>query len=251
MGSLNHTLGRFGFRTSGGRGRDANPPSNGGNGDGYRPGSYEPAGYYERLRRYRLAVAVFLASVIMIFVALSSAYIVRQGLGEWDAKTNTYRGDWRPLKMPDVLLLINTCVLIASSLTLEAARRNLNNRAVTADLSGVPGVAVEPERSMPWLGITLVLGTAFLAGQYMAWRELLRAGVFISTNPSSSFFYVLTGAHAVHLSGGLLALIYAALATALGRPLMTRRIVVDATAWYWHFMALLWIYIFALLHFAR
>src|SRR5437762_11175515 len=110
MASVNHTLGRFGLRTSGGRGRDANPPSNGGNEDGYRPGSYEPAGYYERLRRYRLAVAVFLASVIMIFVALSSAYVVRQGLGEWDAKTNTYRGDWRPLNMPDALLLINTCV---------------------------------------------------------------------------------------------------------------------------------------------
>jgi cytochrome c oxidase subunit 3 len=72
-----------------------------------------------------------------------------------------------------------------------------------------------------------------------------------ATNTSSSFFYMLTGVHAVHLVGGILALLYAGMTTWLHRPPETRRIVVDVTAWYWHFMGLLWIYIFALLYFAR
>jgi cytochrome c oxidase subunit 3 len=229
----------------------ANPPPNGGDGEPYRPGRNEPAGYYERLRRYRLAVGVLLLSVIMIFVALTSAYIVREGMGQYDVTTHSYVYDWKPVQLPNALLLLNTAVLLLSSFTLEMARRNLNARAVTAGLSGLPGVAVEPERSMPWLGITLVLGLGFLTGQYMAWRELQHEGLFLATNPSSSFFYVLTGAHAAHLMGGLVALLYAALATTLGKSLATRRVVVDATSWYWHFMAVLWIYIFALLHFGR
>lgn len=245
MGTLKQSVGIRGN----GNGNDL--PNGGGGGDRYRPGRYEPAGYYERLRRYRLAVGVLLLSVIMIFVALTSAYIVRAGMGTYDAVTRSYVYDWKPVQLPNALLLLNTAVLVLSSLTLEAARRNLNARAVTAGLTGVPGVAVEPERSTPWLGITLVLGFAFLAGQYMAWRELRHQGLFLATNPSSSFFYVLTGAHAAHLIGGIVALLYAAFATTFGKSLATRRIVVDAAGWYWHFMAALWIYIFALLHFGR
>ena len=245
MGTLKHSVGIHGT------GRAENPPNGGGDNGGYRPGRHEPAGYYERLRRYRLAVGVLLLSVIMIFVALSSAYIVRAGMGNFDPVTHTYVYDWKPIQLPNLLLLLNTAVLLLSSFTLEMARRNLNARAVTAGLSGLPGVAVEPERSTPWLGITLILGMGFLAGQYMAWRVLRAEGLFLATNPSSSFFYVLTGAHAAHLIGGLIALLYAAFAVTLGKSLATRRVVVDAASWYWHFMAVLWIYIFALLHFGR
>ncbi len=80
---------------------------------------------------------------------------------------------------------------------------------------------------------------------------MARRGFFLSSTPSSSFFYVLTGMHALHLAGGILALVYALAVTSLGaRNLERRRIVVDVTAWYWHFMAGLWIYVFALLKFA-
>jgi cytochrome c oxidase subunit 3 len=85
----------------------------------------------------------------------------------------------------------------------------------------------------------------------MAWRELANRGFCVATSPSSSFVYLLTGTHAVHLAGGVLALLYAAATSLLHRPLEARRIVVDVTAWYWHFMALLWLYIFALLWLAR
>src|SRR5262249_7645030 len=103
----------------------------------------------------------------------------------------------------------------------------------------------------PWLNITIVLGFGFLFGQWMAWRELAGRGVYLGTSTSGAFFYVLTGAHAVHLVGGLVALLVPAVPALMHRPVEAGRIVVDVTAWYWHFMAVLWIYIFALLWFAR
>jgi cytochrome c oxidase subunit 3 len=104
---------------------------------------------------------------------------------------------------------------------------------------------------MPWLGVTLVLGLAFLFGQWTAWQQLAANGFYVATTPSSSFVYLLTGAHAAHLLGGVLALIVAGIASLLHRSLKTRSIVVDVTAWYWHFMAVLWIYIFCLMKFVR
>jgi len=223
------------------------PP--GGGGDG---GSGESLpDYGARLRRYRLGLGAGLISVTMIFVSLTSAYIVRQGLGSWDDAANAYVLDWKPVNIPTVLLLINTAILLASSFTMEMARRRLARQAALAPVLEIPGIASGPELGVPWLGITLVLGISFLLGQWMAWQELARRGFYLSGNPSSSFFYVLTGTHALHLAGGILALFYAALISVLGRRIEQRRIVVDVTAWYWHFMGALWIYIFALLQFAR
>ena len=85
----------------------------------------------------------------------------------------------------------------------------------------------------------------------MAWSELEARGFFIATSASSSFVYLLTGMHALHLLGGIVALLYAGATSLLKKPIETRRIEIDIAAWYWHFMALLWIYIFALLNFAR
>jgi len=232
------------------------PPEAGGDGrddrDGGDDGNSGPEGSgppssRERLRRYRMGLATGLVSVIMLFVALTSAYVVRQGVGVWDEASGTYKTDWRPLHVPPILW-INTALLMLSSVTVERARRSLLAPAV----AGWPGM-LERRKPIPWLGITLVLGTGFLAGQYIAWGELRRQGIYLATNPSSSFFYVLTGAHAVHLLGGLLALLYAAAAPILApsRSLASRQITLDVAAWYWHFMGFLWIYIFALLHFAK
>jgi cytochrome c oxidase subunit 3 len=95
------------------------------------------------------------------------------------------------------------------------------------------------------------MGSAFLVGQWMAWRELHVRGFFLDTNPSSSFVFVLTIAHALHLAGGMIALLWAAGSSLLHRAIESRRIAIDITAWYWHFMAVLWIYIFLLLGLAR
>jgi cytochrome c oxidase subunit 3 len=115
----------------------------------------------------------------------------------------------------------------------------------------IPGISLGDEKSFPWLGLTVLLGFGFLAGQWLAWGELHSRGFYVDTNPSSSFTFLLTIAHAIHLTGGLIALLCAVGASLLHKPVESRRIVVDITAWYWHFMAVLWIYVFALLGFAR
>lgn len=104
---------------------------------------------------------------------------------------------------------------------------------------------------MPWLAMTLVLGLLFLFGQWTAWKQLAASGFYVSSTPSSSFVYLLTGTHAVHLMGGILALFVASIAALFRKASARRSIVIDVTAWYWHFMAGLWVYILCLLEFAR
>src|SRR5580698_8334198 len=167
---------------------------------------------------------VVLASITMTFAAFTSALIVRQGGAN----------DWKHLTLPPILYL-NTLVLIASSITLEVARRQLG-----AYMKG-PRDQTAPSR---WLYITLSLGLLFVAGQYVAWLQLRAQGLFLATNPNSSFFYVLTGIHALHVSGGL-----AGLTRVIRRlnKLVLRKSTLDATSHYWHFMGALWVYLLLLL----
>jgi len=224
------------------------PPSFRGGGDGRGGGAPD---YGERLRRARLGLAVGITPVIMLFVSFTSAYIVRQGLPTFDLQTNSYIRDWLPVNLPWALLLVNSFVLLASSVTMEFARRDMACQAALAPLKSIPGVSLGDEKTFPWLGSTLLMGMGFLVGQYVAWRVLADRGFYLATSASSSFVYLLTGMHAIHLAGGVIALGYASLTALLHRPVEARRIVVDIAAWYWHFMALLWIYIFALLAIAR
>jgi cytochrome c oxidase subunit 3 len=85
----------------------------------------------------------------------------------------------------------------------------------------------------------------------MAWRELAANGFYVSSSPSSSFVYLLTGMHGVHLLGGVVALLVAGFASGLRRTADSQFILVDVTGWYWHFMALLWVYILCLLEFVH
>ncbi len=206
--------------------------------------------YATRLRRARLGLLVALTPVFMLFVSFTSAYIVRQGLPTLDPRTNLLVRDWIPVKLP-ALLLVNTCVLLLSSVGMELARRQTKGEVALTQTASIPGVSLGGENKAPWLEMTLALGLLFLFGQWMAWRQLAAQGFYVSTTPSSSFVYLLTGTHAVHLIGGVLALLVASFASLLRRSVSTRSIVVDVTAWYWHFMALLWVYIFCLLEFAR
>jgi cytochrome c oxidase subunit III len=223
------------------------PPSGGG--DDGRNGNGPD--YGARLRRARLGLICAIATVCMVFISLTSAYIVRQGLPTFDDASNSYIRDWGEVRLPWMLLAINTVILLISSVTMEFARRDAARQAALAPVKSIPGVSLGRERSFPWLGITVLLGLAFLVGQWLAWDELHNRGFYISTNPSSSFAFLLTITHAVHLAGGLIALLWAASASLRHKTLEARRILVDITAWYWHFMAVLWIYIFALLGLAR
>jgi len=91
----------------------------------------------------------------------------------------------------------------------------------------------------------------FLGGQWLAWVSLRAHGFYIDSGGASPFFYLLTAAHAVHLAGGILVLLYARAIFVLRRTIEQRRIVVEVAGWYWHFMGVLWVYIFALLEFGR
>jgi len=232
----------------GGRGPTANWP---GGGDGGGRGGDEQPSYSERLRRYRLGVLLALSSVVMLFVSFTTAYVVRKAGAVWDPAHNDYVSNWAPLTLPIRILLLNTVVLVVSSFTLEIARRRAAEDVALAPIADIPGIRVSISHALPWVWTTVVLGLGFLAGQAYAWHKLRLENITFATNASSSFFFILTGVHAVHLLGGILALFYAGVTSWLHRPPETRRIVIDVTAWYWHFMGALWIYIFALLYFAR
>lgn len=169
---------------------------------------------------------VTLASIAMLFTSLSSAYIVRSGTA----------ADWIPLAVPKVMFA-STALILLSSVTLEIARRKLRHSFA--------------EAYSRYLLFTGVLGLAFVGSQLIAWRQLARQGIYLSTHPHSSFFYLLTGAHAVHLIGGLLALTFLWFRSLrkLDQPALVakRQAAADAVSIYWHFMDGLWIYLFLLL----
>src|SRR6266849_541881 len=193
----------------------------GGDDDGDSPGRRRPV----PPRAYFTALQLGLAAIVMFFMALASSYIVRKGLGV----------DWQRAPLPPVLWW-NTAVLLASSGTIIMARRKL--------------VANLRDEFRVWWWVTTGLGLLFLAGQIVAWRQLAAAGMLLATNPSSSFFYLLTAAHGAHLAGGILALFYVAFRR-WSRSRISQVSAAELTSIYWHFMDGLWVFLFALLTLGR
>jgi cytochrome c oxidase subunit III len=170
------------------------------------------------------AIWVVMFAVTMMFAAFTSALFVRKGSSL----------DWQTFTLPSILYF-NTLLLAASSVTLEVARRRV------AGFMGGLSQSASPAR---WLYVTLFLGLLFVAGQYAAWLRLRGEGLYLATNPSSSFFYLLTVAHALHVLGGLGGLLYVIFR--LHKSILRRNQFV-ATARYWHFMGVLWMYLLILL----
>lgn len=178
----------------------------------------------ERDDLVQLGVWMFLATVVMLFAAFTSAYIVRRSAS-----------DWTPVELPWILW-VNTAVLAASSLALEGGRFASRQGKIVSARHGLLAAAG--------------LGLLFLAGQLTAWRELVARGVYLPTSPHSSFVYILTGVHGVHVAAGLVLLIYTAarmwnVSPRLDREAATARLI-TASATFWHFLAALWLYVFAL-----
>jgi cytochrome c oxidase subunit 3 len=176
----------------------------------------------------RTGIWVGLAAIAMGFAALTSALYVREGSGYLD---------WTHISLPPILWF-NTVALILSSITLERARRH-----VASYMRGE-----ESRRSIPtlWLNATMLLGLIFVVGQYFAWLKLRSQGLYLPTNPNSSFFYVLTGVHVIHVFGGLGGLSRVMLKFRSATQSL-RRSTMDATSYYWHFMGVLWIYLLLIL----
>ncbi|MFQ5776904.1 MAG: heme-copper oxidase subunit III [Terriglobia bacterium] len=168
------------------------------------------------LHTSQLGLWALLATLTMLFAGFTSAYLVRRA-----------GSDWQAISMPPILWF-NTVVLLASSLAMEAARRRIG-----------------PLKR--WLFAATALGFTFLAGQLFAWQQLAAQGVYLPTSPHSSFFYMLTAVHGLHLVGGLAALLYAFLR--VGRPRRTPAefAPLNLCATYWHFVDGVWVYLFVLL----
>jgi cytochrome c oxidase subunit 3 len=168
-----------------------------------------------------VSLRIFLAVVAVLFTLLIIVYLERMEFP-----------DWQDLADPGVLWL-NTAVLILSSAGLEWAR----GAAHRGQLSGV--------RSGLLVGG--ICAFAFLAGQLVAARQLVDAGVFASTNPSVGFYYLITGLHAAHLLGGLVAWGRTFAKLRSGVEVGQLRLSVDLCALYWHFLLLVWLGLFSLL----
>ncbi len=192
-----------------------------------REGGWEgPSGEDRIVQRYKLGVWVGMGGILMFFAALTSAMIVRQGLS----------GDWLPFSLPPVLY-VSTAVLVLSSFTIERARKEL--------------LQSNPDALRRWVNVSACLGLAFLACQLLGWQALSGRGIYLASNPASSFYYLLTAGHGAHLLGGIAALGYIWARVRGSRPWPTRVAAVEATALYWHFLDVLWIYILGLLLFWR
>jgi cytochrome c oxidase subunit 3 len=196
------------------------PPAGGDGGDGDKRRRPAPPSS----RRYYTAIGLGIISIFMFFMALTSAFLVRRT-----------SNDWIPVHLPAVIWL-NTVILLASSATLERARKRL----ATNDLNGF----------RTFWRVTTALGILFLAGQLLAWRQLVAQGVYMAVNPASSFFYIFTAAHGLHILGGIVALLYV-LFRAFEKNSISRALAAEITSYYWHFMDGLWLFLLALLSFGK
>jgi cytochrome c oxidase subunit 3 len=174
-------------------------------------------------------VWVGIGAITMSFAAYSSALIVRQGASP----------DWLHFTLPPILFF-NTLVVLASSVTLYMARTRIPEGAAPVR----EALVAPPNRTLIY--ITVVLGFAFLVGQILAWRNLAAQGLSLSSGPSSAFFYLLTAMHGLHLLGGLGGLLYVVYRIRRSSALHAVT-AYKAASLYWHFMTVLWLYLFAIL----
>jgi len=172
-----------------------------------------------KIHPHKFALWVACCSITMMFMAWTSAYVVRQAAG-----------NWLEFRLPDIFL-INTAVIILSSITLHAAY-NAFKKGNTAVYKG-------------GLVVTAVLGLAFLIGQYLGWMELRSIGIDLVGNPSGSFVYVISALHAAHIIGGVAAVLIACLHAFMLPHKVTpkRKLRFELTLTYWHFVDLLWVYL--------
>ena len=170
---------------------------------------------------WRMGMWLTIAASSMMFTGLTSAYVVSQGLGP----------AWEQLHMRP-LVWADTLILLISSGTMERARRGASQHSGTS-------------RS---LGITLLLGLLFLAGQIGVFRQLAQEGYYLNTGRQSSFFYVLTSLHGLHVIGGILALSFVAGKMGrMGADDPRRGVRMDVVSIYWHFMGVLWLWLLVVL----
>jgi len=195
----------------------------GGGGDGGRRGGPWSNELTPPPEGYSLAIRLAMISITVLFLALSSAYIFNHAAPQ-------------PLAKPPILW-VSTSFILASSVTIEMARRALRRRL--------------ENRFRLLILITMLFGLCFLAAQIVLWKRLVASGFYINRNLHSGYAYIFTGLHGAHLIGGLIALAYLMLRERSKWTAVRRRVSVDATTLYWHFLDGLWLYLLALIFYWR
>lgn len=220
---------------SGGKPPDRRHPTGGGGGggggdDGSRR---EPRTAIHRTRTYLFAI---LTADLLVFLVAVMAFYARQGNVQPASEAL-----WRPLELLPRILLLNTIALLASSLTMECARRHIFDEIDALEEwfgLGKPALA----RSLPWIAASAALGLLFLSGQFFAWRQFLAEASFGNRTIASAcgFFALVTGLHAAHVALGVMALLLCLTTLRFLPRLEFRQIAIDAAAWFWHAMNLIW-----------
>jgi len=173
----------------------------------------------KRIHRHKFALWTACASMIMLFLALTSAYIVRKG-----------QGNWLEFELPSMFYW-STAVIIASSVALQLSYMAFKNKNTTVYRGGML--------------LAFLLGLVFLVTQYQGWLAMGLMGVALGTNPSGSFIYVISALHALHILGGI-GVLSVAMMHAFGlnhRVTSKRKLRFELTLTYWHFVGVLWIYL--------
>ena len=212
--------------SGGGSGKPPSREGDGGDDNENRGGGGRPESSGSSARKYSTAMALAMVSILMFFMVVTAAFVVLR-------VNNLHR--WSGVRIPWILW-INTLVLMASSATLELAKRSLQMDS----LGGFRKL---------W-ALTTALGAIFIGGQLIAWMQLAASGVFLTSRLASSFFYVFTALHAAHLIGGICALLYVGIRK-FEKARISRALAVEVTSYYWHFMDGLWLFLLALLYFGQ
>jgi len=206
-----------------GGGGGKGPPAGGGDGGeggGKRRWPQSPSS-----RRYATAIILGILSIVMFFMAMASAFIFLRATSS----------RWVPLHLPSIIWF-NTLILLLSSGAMELARRRL----ALADL----------RQFRRFWSVATALGILFLLGQLAAWRQFVLAGFYVATNQASSFFYIFTGLHGLHLLGGIFALFYVSFRK-FEKAKVSRSVAAEVASHYWHFMDGLWLFLLALLYLGK
>jgi cytochrome c oxidase subunit 3 len=172
----------------------------------------------KKIHPHKFALWIAMASIAMMFAGLTSAYIVRHA-----------QGNWVDYKLP-MIFYISTAVIMASSVTI------------------VLGIRAFKKRSMPQFRMlittTLLLGIAFAVCQFIGFNQLYAANIRVDGNPSESFLFIIAGLHLLHIIGGIIALLIVFFRAFRTRVKIYNTTGLEIVASYWHFVDVLWIYLF-------
>ncbi|RYE22612.1 MAG: heme-copper oxidase subunit III [Sphingobacteriales bacterium] len=181
-------------------------------------GTIEKKGERKKIHPHKFSMWLAMGSITMMFAGLTSAYIVRHA-----------QGNWVNYKLPTVFY-ISTLVIILSSITMIMGVRTFKKR--------------EMAKYRIFVTATLLLGIAFMALQWTGFNQLYANNIRVDGNPSESFLFIITGLHLLHIAGGIVALLIVFFRAFRTKVKTYSATGLEVMAAYWHFVDILWIYLF-------